>query len=128
MQAKTADYLATGDDNRDLANALIIAATPVARDWVAVIAFYAAVHYMNAYIYEKQQHIVTPDSGGHKDRSKRVKDASDLQGVASAYIRLSNLAYNVRYEPRYHLSDTVARTALRHMEAIEQVVKPLVSP
>jgi hypothetical protein len=53
MEQKTREHLETAARNRDLAHALIdpessIIVQPPPLDWAVVVAFYAAVHYVNA--------------------------------------------------------------------------------
>ncbi len=54
MEQKTADCLWTAERNSDLATELLAThmQTPPF-DWAVVIAFYAAVHYVNAYLWER---------------------------------------------------------------------------
>lgn len=125
MYRETVSHLTLADRNRDLAKEMMNTntATP-SFAWVTVMAFYAAVHYVNAYLYEKQnQYIVTAKSGGHTDRTGKVRTLPDLQQAYPAYRNLSLLAYEARYEPALALkSRATAQGAIQDMEDVERIV------
>ncbi len=131
MHPNTVANLTLADRNRDLANEMmrLSFATP-SYGWITVIAFYAAVHYVNAYLYEKHnQYVVTRQTGGHTDRNDKIRTLPDLQQAYGAYIRLSRASHDARYTPaRALMSRTAAENAIQDMEDIEQIVMYLITP
>ena len=84
MEPRTEAHLATAQHNHDFARALLEPA--VARvfsspplEWAVVVAFYAAVHYVNAYLWERQRYEPRP----HDDRENAVTRAVGLRPSAS---------------------------------------------
>jgi len=69
-------------------------------EWVAVIAFYAAVHLVNAYLWERYR--IEPHS--HADRSLRVRTDPVLSRCTRAYTRLRDEGYRSRYQRAYRLN------------------------
>jgi hypothetical protein len=123
MEQKTADCLRTAERNRSLATELLSTQmqTPPF-DWAVVIAFYAAVHYVNAYLWERDNRY---DPGNHKNRGAKVRTLPDLRPIRRQYRLLNGLAYDVRYVETYRLNLTTARSALNDLRAIEAQIRPL---
>lgn len=123
MEQKTADCLWTAERNRDLATELVSThmQTPPF-DWVVVIAFYAAVHYVNAYLWERDNRY---DPGNHKNRGAKARTLPDLRRINRQYRRLNGLAYDVRYVETYRLNRAAAQSALNDLRDIETQIRPL---
>jgi hypothetical protein len=66
-------------------------------DWAVVAGFYAAVHYANAWFWERWQR----DPGGHHARSNAVWLSPELRPAAVSYNVLRDLGWQARYEPFY---------------------------
>ena len=111
MPTKTDAHLDTARRNRDLAHALSNANEfqPSPLEWVGVIAFYAAVHYINAYLWEKLHY----EPRNHDERQRVVTTVADLKAAAVSYTRLRSIAYQARYNPGFRLSRSEADIALR---------------
>jgi hypothetical protein len=123
MEQKTIDCLWTAERNRSLATELL--STPMQTPpfgWAVVIAFYAAVHYVNAYLWERDNRY---DPGNHRNRGAKVRTLSGLQSVNRQYRRLNSLAYDVRYVETYRLNLATARSALNDLQDIEAQIRPL---
>jgi hypothetical protein len=75
------------------------------KEWAAVIAFYAAVHYVNAYLWEIRRY--TPPN--HQSRNYLVDGDSVLTQCRHEYRRLLNAGYSARYVPVFRLQDQDAR-------------------
>ena len=122
MEPTTLDHLWTAERNRDLARALLSPAhaglRPDPWGWVAVIAFYAAVHCVNAYLWEA--HRVAP--ANHADRRTRIHRDPAIRGCRESYRRLQALGYQARYIPAFALAEQDARDLLdvdfRRVEAV----------
>lgn len=63
-------------------------------DWVVIVAFYIAVHYVDAYLALRgYEHI-----GDHKTRGNLVILDSDLRAVADPYFQLKDDSEGARYD------------------------------
>ncbi|MCA1723777.1 MAG: hypothetical protein LC748_05930 [Thermomicrobia bacterium] len=111
MPTKTEAHLDTAGQNRDLAHALLNATElrPSPLEWVGVIAFYAAVHYVNGYLWEKLHY----EPRNHDERQRMVTTVADLKAATVSYTRLRSLAYQARYNPGFRLTRNEADIALR---------------
>jgi hypothetical protein len=101
----TSDHLDTAERNRDLARSLLVASSslrlPVPPyEWAAVIAFYAAVHYVNAYLWERYR--IAPRD--HADRNHHVRTDPILRRCLQAYNRLRDEGYRSRYHRSHRLN------------------------
>ncbi len=125
MEQQTPAHLRVANANRDLAHTLSAAAPAVpAERWVALIAFYAAVHCVNGYLWESRRYKPL----NHAQRSEMVRDLSTLKRAYFVYRRLSRLAYDMRYEPSAVPSAAVAQDALRNLRDVERVVRAALPP
>ena len=106
--------------NRDLARTLLDPALaglqPAPWEWVAVIAFYAAVHAVNAYLWETRR--FAPRS--HGERSTEVRFNLPISACRTSYQNLSHAGYYARYDEEFSLTEQEARELLdvdfRHVE------------
>ncbi len=105
MEPRTREHLARARRNRDVARSLLgpdgqRLVSPAPLEWAVVAAFYAAVHYVNAYLWEQQRY-EPPD---HARRDRAVATAAPLRSAASAYLRLRIMAQHARYASRFRLT------------------------
>ncbi len=108
------------DRNRDLTSILVAAklsAPPYS--WAVVVAFYAAVHYVNAYLWEKMR--IEPRN--HDERSDWLTKIAALKYVDGQYGRLRSLAFSARYDPFYQINRPTAESALLDMHDVEYAVR-----
>jgi hypothetical protein len=70
--------------NRDL---------PVCIDWAVAMLFYAALHYIDAFLAGKSVHPMN-----HKQRDEKIERNGSLSGIYGAYRRLKDLSRAARYE------------------------------
>ena len=114
MEPRTSAHLTTGERNHSVAQAL---AAPVASallqppplEWAVVAAFYAAVHYVNAYLWEQLRY----EPRYHADRRQSVGRVQTLWPTSPAYANLQDLAFRVRYQPMFGLAPVRARAAVQ---------------
>ena len=109
MELRTSEHVETAERNRDLARALLappVTSTLIAQglrsapyEWIAVIAFYGAVHYVNAFLWERNR----AEPVDHGQRSRAVRHDYVLQRCRAAYDRLRNEGFQARYTRRYRL-------------------------
>ncbi len=92
-----------GDENRAIAQLLATQEADIAsaaRRWATICAFYAAVHYVNAWLWENVQ--VKPRD--HAERRSFVASMAVLRPMASAYFRLQERGYDARYRVGYQIT------------------------
>jgi hypothetical protein len=125
MEPLTEAHLATGDRNRDLARALIGPSAaalpqPPTLEWALVVAFYAAVHYVNAYLWEQQRY----EPHRREDRVIAVGRVIALRRASAAYARLQTLGYDARYRAGYRATRAAVEAAIHtDLEQVAQAVR-----
>ncbi|MGI8687437.1 MAG: HEPN domain-containing protein [Thermomicrobiales bacterium] len=120
MDPRTEAHLRMADRNRDLASILVAAelsAPPYS--WAVVVAFYAAMHYVNAYLWEK----IRIEPRNHDERSDWLAKIAALKSVDGQYGRLRSLAFSARYDPFYQINRPTAESALLDIADIERAVR-----
>jgi hypothetical protein len=110
MDPRTQQHLDRAERNRVFAQQLLSASPPGAPEalgfeWLPVVAFYSAVHYVNAYFWEKLQW----DPGGHDPRVRAIAKTPPLLGIAASFDRLSDKGWQARYARRFRLSNAEAQ-------------------
>ncbi len=125
MDPRTLLHLARAQHHRQVAQALggpagahISDLPPL--DWAVIAAFYAAVHYVNAYLWEAQRY----EPADHVSRQQAVALVR-LRSVAQAYSHLRVVAFQARYLPRYRPNAPAIRLAIDvQLEAVRRVARP----
>lgn len=125
MKPRTREHLNTANENRGLAREMVRGVTtPAARERRAVvIAFYAAVHYVNAYLWETAS--IAPQN--HGDRRTKMQQDALLGPLVFRYRSLVLYAFDARYTPNYQQTAAIVRRALQTMRVIEAAVTPRLS-
>jgi|SRR5581483_11949117 len=77
-------------------------------EWVAVMAFYAAVHSVNAYLWETRRYIPRT----HRDRRHAIENDPQISGCGASYGTLQDDGYQARYNEGYSLTEQGARDLL----------------
>jgi hypothetical protein len=121
VDPRTVNHLRVVQRNRDLARALLDPALtglrPSPWEWVAVIAFYAAVHCVNAYLWETRRLVPT----SHRHRRLELQASLRINACRQSYSVLNLAGYHARYDETFAVSEQQARTLLevhfRHVEA-----------
>jgi hypothetical protein len=114
-------HLSTAEENRSLANALIAgrALHPASSRGAAVVAFYAAVLYVNAYLWERLE--IEP--ANHFERERFIRSVSDLRSFASHYTRLQAISLSARCTPGARISPDEAQLLIEiSLEAIRVTI------
>jgi hypothetical protein len=125
MEQRTAEHLEKADHHRDVAQALIgplasQISQPPPLDWAVVAAFYAAVHYVNAYVWEIRHF----DPGTHPNRSAAVRAEPVLRPAGQAYLRLQDHGFQARYVATYRPNAQSIRDRVQtDLEAVRRVVR-----
>ena len=101
MLPETERYLAGAERNRQFARdvANTFAGHPPSLEWAAVIAFYAAIHYVNAYVWERLQYEPT----SHAERVRMLVMFQELKPMLDRYRRLQDYGSRARYIPLFTL-------------------------
>jgi hypothetical protein len=124
VEPRTREHLETAARNRDIASGLLDPASsiriqPPPLEWAVVAAFYSAVHYVNAYLWERQRY----EPRDHAARQSAVARVPDLRPASASYTNLRDLAFAARYIPGYRLPRRIAEQALRvDLVAVETAV------
>jgi hypothetical protein len=123
VDPKTINHLRIAERNRELARALLdpsqASLRPTPWEWVAVIAFYAAVHLVNAYLWETRG--LVPSSHAH--RRRELQAALRISACRQSYSALNLAGYQARYDETYSLTEQDARTLLEiHFRRVEATV------
>ena len=124
MKPETIRPLETAARNRDLARALISHGPGMGLhtppfEWVAVVAFYSAVHYVNALLWEWRS--IKPAT--HTERNWYVDNHPPPAAFSLDYRVLNSHGRNARYAPGYRLQQpqAIALTNV-HLAQVETTV------
>jgi hypothetical protein len=117
-------HLQTAERNRHIAIAYLsidlAGVQPPPYEWMAVIAFYAAVHYVNAYLWEVRRY----DPPDHDSRNHLVTGDSRLRQCRFEYRRLFNTGFRARYVPGFRLREQDTRDLIDvDLEHVRQTVR-----
>ena len=88
--------------------------------WAAVLAFYSALHYIDAYLADRGFR-----AGDHQRRSHYISTLRDLGPVGDPYRRLEVRAWWVRYELRVLDKAEVEALINKDLQQIEEHVLSL---
>lgn len=86
------EHLRKGDGNLDAYRALAYLNPPF-HDWRIIILYYAAMHYVDAYLATRNVH---PDS--HADRKREMREVRELDPIYDIYRTIENSSRDARYE------------------------------
>lgn len=120
MEPRTRAHLQTATENRRFAQGLVDddPAGSVHYRWAVVAAFYAAVHLVNAYLWEQRR--IEPRN--HVERDTFVVTVGDLRSVTDLYAQLQDYAFRARYHPGFRLAFQDARLLIAHLTQIETTI------
>lgn len=124
MDQRTRDHLDIAERNRSLARDLLeLAASGALQqppyEWIAVIGFYAALHYVDAYLWEMARR----ETRSHPQRAALVRQDIVLRACAGEYHRLMNAGTSGRYDRGYRVPASDAEDLVNvDLEAVVSVV------
>jgi hypothetical protein len=124
MKPETQGYLGRADRHRALAYSLLAPAqagllTPPPLDWALVAGFYAALHYVQAYVWETQHH----RAATHDDLRDTIKRTYQLRSIEFQYRQLLDRSWQARYLHEFSVTLQDANGLLtRNLEPIRQLV------
>ena len=125
MEQWTRDHLDTAERNRDLARLLLTSSSSLGlpvppSEWAAVIAFYSAVHFVNAYLWERYR--IEPRD--HAERNHFVRTDPILRRCLQAYSRLRDEGFRSRYHRAHRLNVQQATGLVKvDLANVESVVR-----
>ena len=113
------EHLAKASGNEAFAGT-ITTANQACIDWTLVVLFYAAVHYVEAYLAVK----MSAHLRSHTTRDSYVGRLADLKKIFKEYQHLKYFGYNARYEVYgFSAQDTVE--AMKDIAAVRSQITPL---
>lgn len=83
-----------------------------------VAAFYSAVHYVNAYLWETYAF----EPLNHSERTLAVRGDAALVPIAISYDALRTWGFLARYRPTFRPPDALIQRALQHLEHIRSII------
>jgi hypothetical protein len=120
LAPQTERHLTAGDRNRQLAefalrNCADWGFDPPPYDWIVTMAFYAALHYVDAYLTER--------AGGspsdHVSRDKTMDQISAFGAIAFSYRQLYRRSMTARYCPIYAFRRSAVEAVLNDMRYMQ---------
>jgi hypothetical protein len=114
------EHLVGAASNRALAHVLLEHADP---SWAAVLAFYCALHLVNAYLIRMGISVQS-----HRTRDTYIARMSDLIPIYENYRRLESHSRWVRYDLRKLSPAEVKRLMADDLAAIESTITNLLRP
>ena len=120
-------HLAAGDRNRELAQyALRTCATwgfdPQPNEWIITMAFYAALHYVDAYLIEHAGG--SPSS--HLSRDKAMDQVTAFRIIAFPYRQLYNRSIAARYSPLAAFRRGAVEEVLNDMRYVQAEIRKII--
>jgi uncharacterized protein (UPF0332 family) len=115
----TAEHLARAKQNIRFAGSFDLKTTPYL-DWVVTAYFYAALHLVDALLYDKDH--LNPEL--HEHRRDYVKGKWYLRGISTEYRSLKDHSEDARYRLITMTSTKVEKTIIPLYKAIESHIVP----
>jgi hypothetical protein len=112
-------HIKKASENETFAGALD-SATQASLNWKLVIMFYAAIHYVEAYLAKQlNQHLRS-----HTTRDNYVARESNLRSIRNQHSHLKFYGYNARYEPD-QFTDRDVKDAIGDLADVKAKITPL---
>jgi uncharacterized protein (UPF0332 family) len=119
----TSEHRARAEQNLRFAQSFDLDTTPYL-DWVVVAYFYAALHLVDALLFEKEH--LNPDN--HEIRRAYVREKSYLRGISIEYRNLKDRSEDARYRLLTLTRSKIEREVIPAYRAIEQHIIPQLTP
>ena len=97
---------------------------PEDASWACVVRFYAALHLVSAYLSIKKRRSFDSSSAVHAERSKALRDCSELREAPARYRELKDLSESVRYDPGFTFTQKHHESAKNCLTKIVAIVEP----
>lgn len=112
-------HVTKADGNAELALSLALD-NQTKIDWALTILFYAAMHYVEAYLAKANVHLRS-----HTTRDNAISRDSSLRKIFKEYADLKFFGYNARYEVFGFKTTDVTDKAAKHYATIKAHLTPL---
>ena len=93
---------------------------PSAPNWGIIMAFYSAVHYVEAYFFTQGQHYRL-----HPTRDSAIQRDGAIGSIWRAYERLKDTSEHARYENAFFTANQF-QLMLANLNTIKTVITPLI--
>lgn len=97
---------------------------PNDRGWNCVARFYAALHLMNAFLFDKSNVRLKPGATEHKERKAAMAQCPELRDAPDKYRRLKDLSELVRYNVEFEYAEEDRENAIAWLAKIVAIVEP----
>ncbi|MGA7686163.1 MAG: hypothetical protein WCA58_14200 [Terriglobales bacterium] len=114
------EHLARAEHNQRFAESFELKTTPYP-DWVVVAYFYAAMHLVDALLWESDK--INPPN--HEERGKCVKDKWYLRGIKNEYRSLKDHSEDARYRLITFTSQKIENTVVPLYKTIKVHVQQI---
>jgi len=120
MNERSRAFLGTAIRHRTTAEFLHDSSSvaPTVSEWVVVAAFYSAVQYINAFLWER----LGMEPVNHSERSELVQLVADLRPVVAHYRYLRDAAYSARYDPEWRIATNRLSDVLADLESVATAI------
>lgn len=108
-------HLAQANANKALYEELLD--RPAYRDWALTVLFYAALHYVDAFLFPRNP----PD---HGTRNQMVRTTPLLRALYAKYRRLQERSQDARYECHDPTREELVRARRECYDVIESAILP----
>jgi hypothetical protein len=112
------DHIAKAEGNARFASSLTLD-DPAKIDWALIATFYAAMHYVEAYLATMGQHVRS-----HTTRDGYIGRDANLKKIYNHYQDLKYYGYNARYEMTPFRASDVTGHATADLDAIRTHITP----
>ncbi len=119
----TTEHRNRASQNLRFAESFDLATTPYL-DWVVTVYFYAALHLVDALLWEKDN--INP--GNHEQRSNLVRTKWYLRGIRDEYRELKDRSVNARYDLLTFTKIKIDNNVIPLYRAIESHILPQLPP
>ena len=92
-------------------------------DWAITVLFYAALHYVDAFL----AHVGIRNPGGHSNREQYIQSRPELQPIYNEYSRLKNRSASARYYARRFSPEEIERCRNQDLENIKQRIRSILT-
>jgi hypothetical protein len=129
MEQRTRNHLTNARRNHQYSDSLLAQVSSTTRSqtsgtsaeliWCVVAAFYSAVRYVNAYLYEKHNQYVPRT---HTERERLVFTDSLLKRVSIDYRMFKSLSIQARYDPLPTITEADGHDVLAALDRIAELI------
>ncbi len=99
---------------------------PEAQPWRLTVAFYSALHYLEAYLHlkrDKGQADIPAEFDKHYQRLKAIRSCPELMQIRNPYRELQDISGQQRYVPTFQCTKTILQRAEENLQRIRGVLR-----